>query len=420
MMNENRPHISYTLKLSELSHRNIDRAGAKAANLGELARKGFPVPDGFVLTTNAFDEFLAANAIRPDSSPEAVVAAVLPADVANALLTAAAGLGDIPLAVRSSGVAEDLSGASFAGQYETVLDVRGADALSAAVRRCWASVFSERVVAYRATQGQRGVSSMAVLVQRLVPADAAGVAFTANPVTGDRAETVVSAVKGLGDRLVSGQVSPDEWLVKGEDTICQRSQEDAIDAAQVRAVAELARRVEAHFGAPQDIEWAFVGGQLFLLQAAPDHRPAGPGASDHPGASRTTTRVLAARGQPCSAATLTDEPLNILPFTECCDEAHVRRIQPPSGNHGVPGDRRLGVHPPGAPGWQGPAGTPGLADAAAYPRRAADALSHQADGGSAPLRQARTLHPALVRGMAAKSHYRHYRATGHRCHDALR
>ncbi len=269
MMNENRPHISYTLKLSELSHRNIDRAGAKAANLGELARKGFPVPDGFVLTTNAFDEFLAANAIRPDSSPEAVVAAVLPADVANALLTAAAGLGDIPLAVRSSGVAEDLSGASFAGQYETVLDVRGADALSAAVRRCWASVFSERVVAYRATQGQRGVSSMAVLVQRLVPAEAAGVAFTANPVTGDRAETVVSAVKGLGDRLVSGQVSPDEWLVKGEDTICQRSQEDAIDAVQARAVAELARRVEAHFGAPQDIEWAFAGGQLFLLQARP-------------------------------------------------------------------------------------------------------------------------------------------------------
>ncbi len=110
---------------------------------------------------------------------------------------------------------------------------------------------------------------MAVLVQRLVPANAAGVAFTANPVTGNRAETVVSAVKGLGDRLVSGQVSPDEWLVKGEDTICQRSQEDTIDAAQARAVAELARRVEAHFGAPQDIEWAFVGGQLFLLQARP-------------------------------------------------------------------------------------------------------------------------------------------------------
>ena len=108
----------------------------------------------------------------------------------------------------SSGVAEDLAGASFAGQYETVLDVRGSEALADAVRRCWASAFRERVAAYAGRAGAsrpRGVRSMAVLVQRLVPADAAGVAFTANPVTGDRSDTVVNAVRGLGERLASGQ-----------------------------------------------------------------------------------------------------------------------------------------------------------------------------------------------------------------------
>ncbi|MEE8191697.1 MAG: PEP/pyruvate-binding domain-containing protein [Gemmatimonadales bacterium] len=265
----NESRTGYVLELSELSHGEIERAGAKAANLGELARAGFLVPDGFVLTTDAFGRFLAANAINPDSSSEAVAAAPLPADIADALLAAAASFGDVPLAVRSSGVAEDLPGASFAGQYETVLDVRGAEALVAAVRRCWASAFSQRVATYGAAQGQRGAGGMAVLVQRLVPAEAAGVAFSANPVTGERTESVVSAVRGLGERLVSGQASPDEWLVKGNDAVCQRAPEGAIDAARARAVADLARRVEAHFGCPQDIEWAVALGKVFLLQARP-------------------------------------------------------------------------------------------------------------------------------------------------------
>ena len=111
---------------------------------------------------------------------------------------------------------------------------------------------------------------MAVLVQRKVEASAAGVAFTANPVTGDRAETVISAVQGSGERLVSGQATPDEWIVRNQEAMCRAAPEEAINANQVLAVAELARRVEVHFGGiPQDIEWALVGDELFLLQARP-------------------------------------------------------------------------------------------------------------------------------------------------------
>ena len=264
-----RLRTDYIRPMSALTRADADRAGAKAANLGELKRAGFPVPDGFVLTADAFDRFLADSGLDATSPSEAVAAAALPPDVADALRSAARLLGDTPLAVRSSAVAEDLPGASFAGQYETVLDVRGDEALLTAVRRCWASAFGARVAAYRAAREQGGVSSVAVLVQHLVPADAAGVAFTANPVTGDPEETVVNAVHGLGDRLVSGEVTPDEWRVRGAGAVCRQAPEQALDAGEARAVAELARRVEAQLGYPQDVEWALAGGEIFLLQARP-------------------------------------------------------------------------------------------------------------------------------------------------------
>src|SRR5712691_2393794 len=174
---QNDAHMNYILNLTDIPQGDIERTGAKAANLGELARAGFPVPAGFVLTTAAFDHFLAANALGPDSSPESVAAATLPTDVAAALLAAAEVLGDVPLAVRSSGVSEDLPDASFAGQYETVLDVRGAEALMTAVRQVFASAFSHRVTAYRATQAPQATVRMAILVQCMIAADAAGVAF---------------------------------------------------------------------------------------------------------------------------------------------------------------------------------------------------------------------------------------------------
>ena len=259
----------FILKLHDVSRADRLRVGTKAANLGELAEAGFPVPEGFIVTTSAFRYFLAANALGSVSSPEEVAAAPLPREVANALGVALSTFADTPLAVRSSADGEDLADASFAGQYQTVLGVKGFDALIDAVRVCLASAFSERAAAYREVLGKKGIPSMAVLVQHLVPADAAGVVFTANPLTGDRSETLVSAVRGLGERLVSGQASPDEWRVNGSDIVCERAPEAAIDAAQVRVITDLAHRVEAYFGGPQDIEWAFDKGQIFLLQARP-------------------------------------------------------------------------------------------------------------------------------------------------------
>jgi phosphohistidine swiveling domain-containing protein len=260
---------SYVMLLHALTRADVGRVGSKAANLGELAQTGLPVPDGFVLTTRAFDHFIELNKLAENQTPDKVIRAEIPLEVQVVLRSASRNLEGIPLAVRSSGVAEDLEGASFAGQYETILGVHGYDALVNAVRQCWVSAFSARVAAYKDNKGQATQASMAVLVQQLVAADAAGVAFSANPVNGRRDETVVNAVRGLAERLVSGQASPDEWIVRGMDAIRTRAPENAIDENQARAIAKMAREAEAHFGPPQDIEWAIAGGKLFLLQSRP-------------------------------------------------------------------------------------------------------------------------------------------------------
>jgi pyruvate,water dikinase len=244
-----------------------EKCGGKAGRLGELQRAGFSVPDGFVVDTTAFDAHTSA--IDGELTQARVLGADVPAEVTRSIRAAAEELSDSPVAVRSSGLAEDRADASFAGQYETFLDVRGPDAILNAVRACWASAFSDHVAAYRATLADPGALSMAVLVQRMVPADAAGVAFSADPVTGARDVATVSAVRGLGERLVSGDVGGEEWSVNGTAARRRRSHEDVLDHERALAVAQLARDVEAHYGAPQDIEWAYEGDELRLLQARP-------------------------------------------------------------------------------------------------------------------------------------------------------
>jgi rifampicin phosphotransferase len=225
--------------------------GSKAANLARLADAGFPVPPGLVVTP-------AAKARWEEALPR--------------LLEAATDLGAERFAVRSSGTAEDLEGASFAGQYETMLGVP-LEGLSGAVRRVFDSADASRVAAYRQERGKASVGKsiprMAVLVQAMVEADSAGVAFTADPVTGDRAEVVLTAVRGLGERLVSGEAVGDEWVVRGGDTTPRRESERALTRRQAVEVARLARRVEMYFGPPQDVEWAIFGDELYLLQARP-------------------------------------------------------------------------------------------------------------------------------------------------------
>jgi rifampicin phosphotransferase len=257
------------LSLTEAAHLDPTQArallGTKAASLARLTRAGFPVPPGVVVTAAAAADWDQAY---------------------GQLRAVAAELGDPDqrFAVRSSATAEDLAGASFAGQYETVLDV-GLDELPDAVRQVVDSAASARVAAYRQAHPQAAPADppgsgagMAVLVQVMVPADAAGVAFTANPLTGDRDEVVISAVRGLGERLVAGQATGDQWIVRDAQARRTRATEQAISADQARRIATLARRVHAHLGSPQDLEWAIttnpsstdgVEGGLWLLQARP-------------------------------------------------------------------------------------------------------------------------------------------------------
>lgn len=253
------------LGLSAAAGAGTARIGVKAATLAVLTRAGFAVPDALVLTADAAASHLHATA----ESAGDVLTAPLPAAVEAALQAIGAHFGDAVLAVRSSAAAEDLPDASFAGQYETVLHVRGPAALHDAVRRCWASAHGDRIRAYRRSRGQSGAAAIAVLVQRQVDPDVAGVAFTANPVTGDRDEVLVSAVPGLGDALVGGETEPDEWTVRGSAATAVRVVHQALTGEQARAVATVARRVEELLGGPQDVEWAMAGGRLLVLQARP-------------------------------------------------------------------------------------------------------------------------------------------------------
>jgi phosphohistidine swiveling domain-containing protein len=238
----------HTLRLHDLERSDAATAGHKAANLGALARLGLPVPPGVVIAAGEGDEGLA------------------PA-VAEAISI----LGDVPVAVRSSALAEDLEGASFAGQYETLLDVHGAQAIVDAVRRVRGGADDARVAAYRSAHGPTGLSGIAVLLMPMIKPQASGVAFTAHPLTGEREETVVSATKGLGEQLVGGEATGEQWIVRdGRAMRDRRASVEVLDEQQALAVAELARRVEACFdGVPQDIEWAFAEDELYLLQARP-------------------------------------------------------------------------------------------------------------------------------------------------------
>ena len=213
--------------------------GHKAATLALLRNLGFDVPDGFVIPAGV-------RASRDD-------------------IAAALGrLGDGPVAVRSSGLAEDLPDASFAGQYDTLLNVLGAEAVLDAAAACVKSAHDGRIESYGHV-----VRPMAVLVQQMVEAEVAGVAFSANPLTGKRDEVRVSATRGLGDKLVSGAIDADEWLVTHEHATVIAQPQKAIGPELARRVAALARKAEAVRLAPQDIEWAVAGDRLWLLQSRP-------------------------------------------------------------------------------------------------------------------------------------------------------
>jgi pyruvate,water dikinase len=317
------------IDLREVGRGALPLVGGKGANLGALLGAGFDVPPGFCLTTTAYWRFtepaagwiaqqLAGLDTDDTRALDAASAAIrthleelpIPEDLAEAttrsyrdLADRCRALGLLPpdraepaVAVRSSATAEDLPDASFAGQQDTLLNIAGADALLAAVKRCWSSLWTPRAIAYRARNGFRHEQvALSVVVQVMVDAEVSGVLFTADPVNGTRTQLVVNGAWGLGEAIVSGLVSPDTWTIDragrvlsselgekavmvayapGGGTVERAVPADlrarpCLDVGQLRELAALGVRAEQFFGAPQDIEWAVAGGRLWLLQSRP-------------------------------------------------------------------------------------------------------------------------------------------------------
>ena len=307
------------LPFSEIRAADLPLVGGKGANLGELTQAGFPIPGGFCLTTAAFQRFMGAG---PD--PEGLYAQLdsiatddvgtvrrvgerirrtlldvpVPGTVSDAVTRAWRDTGtDQAYAVRSSATVEDLPDASFAGQQDTYLNVVGEADLLDAVRRCWVSLFTDRAILYRAQNDfPHHEVYLAVVVQKMVMSKISGILFTADPLTGHRHTLTIDASFGLGEALVGGLVTPDAYSVdKRTRTILDRQIADkriaihpevnggtrqvTLDETQrerpvltderILALADLGSRVEAHYGVPQDIEWAIADGQIHLLQARP-------------------------------------------------------------------------------------------------------------------------------------------------------
>ncbi len=307
---------------SDIRRADIDRVGGKGANLGELLAAGIPAPPGFVVTANTYERFLrdtgtdamirgALSRLSPDDPggireaaaeiQSQICAAQMLADIASSIDDAYSALGGGLVAVRSSATAEDLAQASFAGQQSTYLNVTGTSGVVRAVQECWASLFEERAMVYRRQTGFDHISvKIAVVVQQMIQSERSGVMFTLNPVTGDPDSMIIEAIVGLGEAAVSGMVTPDMYIVNKsslgiqEREISHQEQQFVRDEslgseepnvwttvppdlarsqklsdAEIQLLAELGLRIEAHYGCPQDIEWALAGGEFYILQARP-------------------------------------------------------------------------------------------------------------------------------------------------------
>jgi rifampicin phosphotransferase len=308
---------SYVLDFHEIDRANVEIAGGKGAQLAELSRiEGIRVPAGFCVTTDAFQRIMAEapsiddqldrlSRLKPDDRDairalsadirRSIEGVAIPDDMAEAITGSLARFdAQTAYAVRSSATAEDLPTASFAGQQDTYLNIVGPAAVLQHISRCWASLFTERAVTYRLRNRFHGTVQMAVVVQQMVFPQAAGILFTADPVTSNRKVTSIDASFGLGEALVAGLVNPDIYKVRDGQIIVkeiatkqraiqaspdggtqeqaiepERKQQPALSDAQVVQLAELGRRIEAHFGSPQDIEWCLADDQFHIVQSRP-------------------------------------------------------------------------------------------------------------------------------------------------------
>lgn len=312
-----RPPTSFVEPLSALGLADVRRAGGKGANLGELVRAGIEVPPGFVVTSDAYLEALDRAGVRTrlierawglesadagalatasDELRAMVGQAKMPREAREAVARSYGALGkDVRVAVRSSATMEDTAGTSFAGMNETYTDIVGIDAVIDAVERCWQSLWGRRVVAYRASRHLVDEPAIAVVVQVLVEAERAGVLFTVDPASGASGAIVVEGSWGLGESVVSGQVEPDTYVIdKASGAVTsarlgakdfeivgpagaqkrvavplERQKQRALDDRELATLAALARRIEDHYGKPQDIEWVIANGKIWIVQSRP-------------------------------------------------------------------------------------------------------------------------------------------------------
>lgn len=310
----------YVSDIADLRLADSEEAGGKGANMGELVAAGLPVPPGFVLMRSSYLASMQAGGVDLELAAlhaealagvsntsrlselcqrmqNLVLKAGISEEVRGPLLDSYRALGsDCTVAVRSSATGEDGRDASFAGMNQTLTNVTGEPALLDAVKACWASLFSPRVITYRASRGFLATPAMAVVVQQMIASERSGVAFTSDPSTGERGHLVIEGALGLGEVVVSGKVQPDTYVVDkktldvldvkigyqafkiergpdGRDVVVELDPEQAearvLDDASLRRIAELAIAVEAHHGCPQDVEWAIAAGKAWLVQARP-------------------------------------------------------------------------------------------------------------------------------------------------------
>jgi phosphohistidine swiveling domain-containing protein len=254
--------------------------GPKATSLCALHRLGMKVPPCFFLTTTAFQAYLNANHLRPQSTSQpqesrrAIAGGFLPDSLREQIAAAYRRSGAPVVAVRSSATAEDLPGHSFAGQYETILGVRSLEECLDAIKQCWASLWTDRAFEYRRHNGiDHQQVEMAVIIQQQIEPEAAGVAFSVDPVTGSRSRIVIESCRGLGEPLVSGEVQPDRTLLRKKNLKLIRqnlvASEPSLDLKSARKLGRSVRGIERRLGCPQDIEWALRDGTLWFLQARP-------------------------------------------------------------------------------------------------------------------------------------------------------
>ncbi len=312
-MNKSTAHI---LSFASIRKTDIPLVGGKGANLGEMYSAGIPVPDGFVVTAKAYYDFLNTTSLRHKILTElsgldvddskalqraskniktAILAAQMPANLAKEIQRAyhkLSGEHDRLVAVRSSATAEDLPDASFAGQQETFLNVKGADNVIKNVQACWASLFEARAIFYRTENGFNHFKvGIAVPVQLMVQSEVSGIMFTVNPLTNNSREISIEAAYGLGQPIVSGEVTPDQYILNkdtlriktryiskqtwqltyaGKTKISKAYQKkQKLADKYVVKLAELGRKIEEHYGRPQDIEWGMEKGKLLIVQSRP-------------------------------------------------------------------------------------------------------------------------------------------------------